>query len=59
MEKKTYTYEGEDKNNYQILFELKDTKRIKLTLFNMSSQDLKYTSDYQLDDLNEKFGKII
>ena len=37
---KTYTYEGEDKNNYQILFELKDTKRIKLTLFNMSSQTI-------------------
>ncbi len=56
---KSYTYEAEDKNNYQIIFELNDSKRIKLSFSNNSSQDLKYTSEYQLDELNEKFRKII
>ena len=33
---KSYTYEGEDKNNYQIIFELNDTKRINyLFLINL------------------------
>ena len=55
---KLYTYEAEDKNKYQILFH-KYEKKIKISFTNQSSSDLEYTSEYQLDELNERFGKVI
>ena len=55
---KLYTYEAEDKNKYQMLFH-KYEKKIKISFTNQSSSDLEYTSEYQLDELNERFGKVI
>ena len=57
MSETTFEYIGE-KKNYQIIFEVTSDNIFILTIIDLKDGDL-YSSNYFLNNLNDKFGNII
>lgn len=55
---KDFEYENEEKKIFKILITCKNDKEISLSFTGQSETNEIYSSNYQIDDLNEKFGKI-
>ena len=56
---KKYQYDSENKKNFLIYFLVYDKINIRLFISDLSSEKRIFVSNYQLDDLNIKFKKLI
>ena len=54
-----FKYEGQDKKPYVISINVKNEKELTLSFFGENETNEIYSSNYTVDNLNEKFGKII
>lgn len=55
---KDFKYQNEEKKIFKIIITCKNDKEISLSFTGQSETNEIYSSNYQIDDLNEKFGKI-
>ena len=58
----TFKYISEDKKTYKIklkIIEKDELKKLVLSFINETESNHSYSSNYQINDLNEKFGKTI
>ena len=58
MSETTFEYIGEDKKSYQIILEITKDDYFILTIIDPKNNDV-YSSNYYLNNLNEKFGNTI
>lgn len=54
-----FKYEGQDKKPYVISINVKNEKELTLSFLGENETNEIYSSNYTIDNLNEKFGKII